>query len=118
MAAEKNKVHPTRNRSSHQRCPIRTGVLENDAKFTKNVCVGAFLLIKLQDGDLQLYSKKDYHRSFPATALAEWLVPMWYYTELRSILCDVNFLIMKTLYCNFVSLKTSSAKVDEISQER
>ena len=53
-----------------------------------------------------------------ATALAEWLVPMWYYTELRSKLCDVNFLIRKTLYCNFDSLKTSSAMVDEILQER
>ena len=28
------------------------------------------------------------------------------------------FLIRKTLYCNFYILKTSSAKVDEISQER
>ena len=53
-----------------------------------------------------------------ATALAEWLVPMWYYTELRSKLCDVNFLIRKTLYCNFVSLKTSFERVDEIYQER
>ena len=53
-----------------------------------------------------------------ATALAEWLVPMWYYTELRSKLCDVNFLIRKTLYCNFDSLKTSSTKVEEISLDR
>ena len=30
----------------------------------------------------------------------------------------VNFLIRKTLYCNFYSLKPSSAKADEISQER
>ena len=33
---EKNKVHPTRNRQKQPRCPIRTAVLENDAKFTKN----------------------------------------------------------------------------------
>ena len=46
-------------RSSHRRCPIRTAVLENDAKFTKNACVGVSFLIKLQDGDLQLYSKRD-----------------------------------------------------------
>ena len=56
--------------------------------------------------------------SYLATALAEWLVRMWYYTELRSKLCDVNILIRKTLYYNFDSLKTSSPKVDEISQER
>ena len=53
-----------------------------------------------------------------ATALAEWLVPLWYYTELRSKLCDVNFVIGKALYCDFGSLKTSSAKVDEISLGR
>ena len=46
-------------RSSHRRCPIRTAVLENDAKFTKYACVGVSFLIKLQDGDLQLYSKRD-----------------------------------------------------------
>ena len=40
------------------------------------------------------------------------------YSELRSKLSDVNFLLRKTWYCNFDSLKTSSAKVDEISQER
>ena len=42
----------------------------------------------------------------------------WLHTELRNKLCDVNFLIGKTLYCNFDSVKTSSTKVDEISQER
>ena len=50
-----------------------------------------------------------------ASALAEWLV-LIYHTELGNKLCDVNYLIRKTLYCNFVSLKTFSAYVDEISQ--
>ena len=41
-------------------------VLENDAKFTKNACVGVSFIIKLQDGDLELYLKKRlHHRSFP-----------------------------------------------------
>ena len=48
--------------------------------------------------------------------LIEWLVPVLYHIELRNKLCDVNFPIRKTLYCNFVSLKTFSAKIDEISQ--
>ena len=52
------------------------------------------------------------------TAHSEWLVPMWYHTKLKSQLCDVNFLKVKTMYCNFVSLKVSSAKVDEILREK
>ena len=50
------------------------------------------------------------------TALAEWLVAMLYHAQLRSKLCDVNLFLRKTLYYDFVSLKTFSAKVDEISQ--
>ena len=38
---------------------IRTAVLENDAKFTKSARVGISFLIKLQDGDLKLHSKRD-----------------------------------------------------------
>ena len=48
------------------------------------------------------------------TALAKWLFAMSYHTEIRSQLYGVSFLIRKTLYCNFLSLKTSSAIVDEI----
>ena len=33
-------------------------------------------------------------------------------TGRNSQLCDINMPIRKTLYCNFVSLKTSSANVD------
>ena len=50
------------------------------------------------------------------TALAEWLVPMRCHTERRSKLCNISFVVRKAFYRNFVSLITSSAKVDEISQ--
>ena len=52
------------------------------------------------------------------TALAKCLVLMWYHTEVRSKLFDVNLLIRKTLHSNFFSLKTSFTKVDVISQRK
>ena len=52
------------------------------------------------------------------TALAEWLVPMRYHTELKNQLCDVNFLVRKALYGDFLNLKKFSAKGDKISREK
>ena len=80
-----------------------------------NKCFSEFVLTILYKY-VSVWNHKE--TSYLATALAKWLVPMCYYTELRSKLCDVIFLIRKTLYCNFDSLKTSSAMVDEILQER
>ena len=39
-------------RRSRGRCSIKTAVLENDATFTENACVGVSFLIKLQNGGL------------------------------------------------------------------
>ena len=52
------------------------------------------------------------------SAMAEWLGLMWYHIESKSQFCYVYFYIKKTLlYCNSVSLKTSSARVEEISRK-
>ena len=59
VTEKKKFIQQETDRISPRRCPIRTAVLENDAKFTKNACVGVSFLIKLQDEDLQLYSKRD-----------------------------------------------------------
>ena len=41
-------------------------------------------------------------------AHSKWLLPIWYHTELKSQLCDVNFLIRKT----------STTKVDKMSLKK
>ena len=54
---QENKSHNnfTSNRSSHQRCSTKKGVLENLTKFTENTCVRVSFLINLQALGLQLY---------------------------------------------------------------
>ena len=63
---------------------------------------------------MSLHEKKHKQSNQLTTALAKWLVPMWYHIELKVQLCDASFLLTKT----FVIWKTSSAKVDEILLEQ
>ena len=50
-----NNVYFPKDRSSHQRCSVRKGVVRNFTNLQKNICARVSFLIKFQASGLQLY---------------------------------------------------------------